>query len=286
MWCERIGGQTRQEGKLGYRGRRWLVLATAVCLLPTVGAARAQSDRNDERLRLERLLADGKESALVDWFRQNADQTLPFIDSYLEGGLKDIERGGDSASAQASFDRAVKFAAAADRAFDETIFSEYAKSFSGWDAEQRKRFRHGQRKFREARTVNDPKTIEKLQRESLEFARPLGDWWGTAMALGGLGEAQLVTKQYAAARDSLTEAARINGRLRLRQDQLIALLGAAAAELELSNPDAALELLATAEKLVKPDDPAELTAKLRQTSARARSAKPAGGPSGKSDEHP
>jgi tetratricopeptide (TPR) repeat protein len=153
----------------------------------------------------------------METFRRHADNVLPFIDSYLEGGLKVIEDGLDESIAWASYRKGVEFAKIADRTFSEVVFSQYAASFASWSPEERKRFRMGQAEFRAGREKkDDPAEAIKHYRKSLSFAEPLNDAWGTAMAHFGIAQAELALGNQDKAREAAMKASEWNGRMRLR----------------------------------------------------------------------
>ena len=117
--------------------------------------------------------------------------------------------------------RALRGAIAADEAFGRVIFGDYASAFIGWDSEQRTRFRQGQAAFgayrKLMRAARNPKldaakrldTLTQALAEAdgcLQHARPLGDWWGTAMGLGSVGAA---LEQLAARGDDAADATRL-----------------------------------------------------------------------------
>lgn len=114
------------------------------------------------------------------------------IDGDLEEGLALWERDGaaELAATRALYARALRGAAAADEAFDTALFGDYAASFAGWSVAQRHSFRHAQEIYgraREALAEGDHAAVLAHSRHCIEIAEPLGDWWGTAMALTGEG---------------------------------------------------------------------------------------------------
>jgi hypothetical protein len=83
-------------------------------------------------------------------------------------------------------------ASCADEAFGTAIFSDYASSFVGLDEAQQYKFRRGQAAHKEAQALlREKKGAEALEhaKECAELARPLGDWWGTAMGVAAMGKA-------------------------------------------------------------------------------------------------
>lgn len=234
-----------------------MILTWALPVLACVG----QGDPSEtSRAELERHLRAGEEAAVIDWFKAHPDAGLPFFDHYLEGGLKLIERGSDRASADASFEMGLKFAALADRALGEMSFSEYARAFAGWDAAQQKQFRAGQRLFREGMQAlkTDAARALGLCQQSLDQSKPLGDYWGTAMAQSGIGAARLAQKEYEPAKAAFTEAARLYERLHLRQDRAETFIELAKAQIGLGDESGARDTLQAAQRLLTTGDPPAL----------------------------
>ncbi|TAJ24056.1 MAG: hypothetical protein EPO68_02120 [Planctomycetota bacterium] len=147
----------------------------------------------DLRKAFEELDAKKDEAGLREFWKQNADATLGLIDSYLEGSLREIEKKGDASKIAAMQQLALRGAKAADAAHGRQIFADYASSFIGWDEAQRKSFRAGQKAFGKANAAlkkGDAAAALASAEECVKLARPLGDWWGTAMGLTASAEAQ------------------------------------------------------------------------------------------------
>ena len=69
---------------------------------------------------------------------------------------------------------------------------DYTAAFTGWDAEERVRFRAGQRAFGQSRAklaASDAPGALAAAEECLAHARALGDWWGTGMGWTAKGNA-------------------------------------------------------------------------------------------------
>jgi len=192
------------------------------------------ADDGMDKARMEKWLADGDDELIVQTFRRHPDDVLGFIDEYMEGGLKMIEEGKTEHEAMASFRIGVKFGKLADKAFGETIFTEYTASFASWSPAERKRFREGQKEYRagKAAMTEPAKALEHFEK-SLKLAEPLGDHWGTAMALAGVADAKLQLKKAAEVENSdsfsdalwaADRAIKLNEQLRLRQAQIEAAL--------------------------------------------------------------
>lgn len=209
------------------------------------------------RERIERMLADGDTDWIVQVFRRHADTVLPFVDHYLEGGLKMIEEGGDPANTADSFRRGLELAKLADKAFQEVIFTEYAASFGSWNAAEQKRFRQGQAEFRRGRKATDDPNVALAHFEkSLSLAEPLGDHWGSAMAYMGIAQTKMSMGAHEDAKKAGMKAAELNGRLRLRNQHIRARLLCGLVNAELGKPASGRGHLRIAwEQLRDSDDP-------------------------------
>jgi hypothetical protein len=227
----RIGAAAR-AGRRAALGALALLCASA---LPTALASPAQNPVQQVRQRFEELDALGDAAALREHWRAHEGLVLYAIDSYLEGGLKLLERSGASEAdeqVRASYERALRGARAADEALGRTIFSDYASAFTGWNAEQRASFRAGQRAFGEANGLSKQgKHAEARARaqECIDRARPLGDWWGTAMGLSGVGAASEALGEHEQALDAWQQARLINEALGLKGEGYEATRGSARA---------------------------------------------------------
>ncbi len=199
------------------------VTLTASFASSSIASPAAAADAID-KLRLQTMLIEGDVGMIAAVFRRHPGQTLPFIDSYLEGGLAMIEKGGDSApsSALQSFRMGIKFAKIADDAFGGTTFSEYANAFASFSPSEQKSFREGQRLFRAGMKAakDDPAAAIVSLKESLSLARSLGDLWGQAMAEQGIAEVgrTMGGEQLSMAYSASMSAAKLNQQLRLVDD--------------------------------------------------------------------
>ena len=163
-----------------------LFLATVFC--GTVSGQNTQAA-------FEKLVAEKATAEIVELWKKSPFETLPTIDSYLEGSLKLVETSAtpDQDAIKSMHAKALNGAGAADVAFGTVIFSEYASSFIGWNREQQKQFRLGQRAYSEAGAALQAKRFEAslaAGQDCLAKAQPLGDWWGTAMGYSAIGAAQ------------------------------------------------------------------------------------------------
>ncbi len=216
-------------------------------------------DPSDLTERFEALDDAGDRAGIVELWRAHPYDALPVIDSYLEGSLAAIEadpakRGSDEIEALHA--RALRGARAADQAFGRAIFSDYAASFAGWTAEEGARFRRGQQAFGEFRAASKAGRHESaLEHASacVELAEPLGDWWGTAMGLGGMGAALHALGRDAEALVPLSRARLLNhelglagseyGNLRTLVDVLVALDKSSRAKVAIESALVLAELL-------------------------------------------
>ena len=193
------------------------------------------------RERLQEMLSAGDDGLIVATFKRHPNATLPFIDSYLEGGLAMMEKGSANPTEAArnalqSFRMGVRFAKLADQAFGATDFSDYATAFASWSPSEQKAFREGQKLFREGMKLaksDAAKAIEALER-SLRLAEGLHDTWGQAMAQGALADLYLAqcegktgdeAETFLSKADQSSRAAvTLNRRVRLDEDRVSALL--------------------------------------------------------------
>jgi tetratricopeptide (TPR) repeat protein len=192
--------------------------------------------QQDVRKEFESMDQSDDTAGMVELWRENPRAALSVIDSYLEGSLRVVEKKGDAKEVAAMHTRALRGAKAASEAFDTPIFLDYASSFVGWSPEQQKSFRAGQAAFKAAAQALGSKDLEQAVaqgNECVRLARPLGDWWGTAMGLGILGQAEMQRGNAEAALEALSQARLINHDLRLLDDELECLLGMTDALLQL-----------------------------------------------------
>ncbi|MGE3163547.1 MAG: hypothetical protein AB7O52_01425 [Planctomycetota bacterium] len=144
--------------------------------------------------RFEALDAQGDRAGVVALWREHPDQALLVIDSYLEGSLSLREQSPtpDATQIRELHERALRGASAADEALGRKIFSDYAAAFVSWNAAERERFRAGQKAYGDAREALQAADYERalaFGQRCTELARPLGDWWGSAMGWSAIGAA-------------------------------------------------------------------------------------------------
>ncbi|MBL9150444.1 MAG: hypothetical protein JNM94_17295 [Phycisphaerae bacterium] len=209
--------------------RAFALVVAATATVTFVAPARAAEDDVFVKERLVGFLNADNGALVVATFKRYPGRTLPFIDSFLEGGLAMIEKDpAKEADAMQSFRTGVKFAKLADEAFGGTAFTDYATSFASWSPSERVSFREGQRLFREGMKTmkDDPKAAIASFEQSLRLADSLGDTWGRAMAWGGLAQAhaKIGGDNRALAADAATTAAELYGQVRLTDDAAQALI--------------------------------------------------------------
>jgi hypothetical protein len=214
-----------------------IAVVLAVLALAMLGADAAPVDDAMTRPRLEKMLADGDEAWVVQTFRRHPGQTLPFVDSYLEGGLAHIEKGGDLDEAQAMFRTGVRFGELAAEAFGDRTLATYAASFASWSPQEQTHFRAGQAAYKAGRKATDPNEARDHYAESFRLARPLGDGWGMAMAAGGLARASKMLGDDETAIHYARVGARLYKRLRLVDSELDLLLLGAEVEQRVAGAD-------------------------------------------------
>lgn len=238
-------------------------LALAVSSAPALPSALALSpttlgeDPPDVRGRFEALDDAGDQAGVEELWRAHPFEVLSVIDSYLEGSLAAIEaqklaRGSDEV--RAMHERALRGARAADRAFGRALFLDYASSFAGWSAEQATAFRAGQQAFGEHRTALRAGELERAlesARRCVELAEPLGDWWGTAMGLGGEGAALAALGRHEEALVPLARARVLNHDLGLASAEYRALRTLADSLLALERVQRARSALSQAVELAQ-----------------------------------
>lgn len=174
----------------------------------------------------EALWKAGDMPRLAQAFKQDGWQILPYIDSHCEGWMALLEQSADQtpdgqrrlAEMQA---KGRKLAAVADQALGDTRFAVYVDNFYGWDPEQRRQFREGQKLFGQgAQLASEAETPQQMLnaltslQQSLERSRPLGDTWGQSMALALIGRIQRENVLKPEARATLAEARRLGREIR------------------------------------------------------------------------
>ena len=196
-----------------------LLLSIAPVLTPSVAA-----DKKDVRKQFVELAGKKDKDALVALWKANPGAVLPVIDADLEGSLKDMEKGeaADSAKVKEKQQRALFGAECAALATGHPILVDYASSFVGWNAEQKRQFRDGQKVYGasgEALAKGDKAAALAKGKECIERASALGDWWGTAMGYDAVGRAAQALGGIDDAITALTQARLINHDLGLSGEE-------------------------------------------------------------------
>jgi hypothetical protein len=184
----------------------------AAALAPAPRAQQGDAVRTDYI-----ALFEGREKeGLLELWKEHPGEILTTIDADLEGSLALWERSPDAPDKAAIAhlqERALWGAEIASELTRNPIFADYAASFVGWNDEQKRSFRAGQKAFgksRKALESGDAKGALAAARDCIERARELGDWWGLAMGLQSEGEALALGETSAAAAAALAQARQIN----------------------------------------------------------------------------
>jgi hypothetical protein len=196
-----------------------LLLSIAPALTPSPAA-----DKKDVRKQYVELAGKKDKDAIVALWKANPGLVLQVIDQDLEGSLRDMEKGeaADSAKVKEKQQRALFGAECAAIATGHPIVVDYASSFVGWNAEQKRQFRDGQKvcgASGEALAKGDKATALAKGKECIERASALGDWWGTAMGYDAVGRAAQAMGGIDDALTALTHARLINHDLGLSGDE-------------------------------------------------------------------
>lgn len=193
-------------------------------LLSVAPAFAAPADMKEVRKQYVELAGKHDKDAVVALWKANPGIVLPVIDADLEGSLRDIEKGeaADSVKVKEKRERALFGAECATIATGHPIFLDYASSFVGWNADQQRQFRDGQKVYRassEALAKGDKSAALVKGRECVERASALGDWWGTAMGYDAVGRAAQALGGLDDALTALTQARLLNRDLGLADDE-------------------------------------------------------------------
>lgn len=199
-----------------------LVLLAAPALSPTPTLA---LDAKEVRKQFVALAEKQDRAALVELWKANKSVVLSTIDRDLEASLSEIEKGAkpDSEKVKALHARALFGAECAAEASGHPILLDYTSSFIGWNSAQQKSFREGQKAFGaagQALQKKDAQTALTKGQECYDKAIALGDWWGSAMGLDAIGNAQAALGNVDAALTALSQARLINHDLGLYGDEL------------------------------------------------------------------
>jgi hypothetical protein len=128
----------------------------------------------------------------------------------------------DSAKVKEKQQRALFGAECAVIATGHPILGDYASSFVGWNAEQKRQFRDGQKVYgasNDALAKGDKAAALVKGKECVERASALGDWWGTAMGYDAVGRAAQALGGLDDALTALSQARLLNHDLGLMGDE-------------------------------------------------------------------
>ena len=198
-----------------------LCLMVAMLAAPPAPAEDAMTaDRLERLVRIDRRLVG-------ETFRRHQGQVLPFVDGYLEGGLKIVEEGGDAEAVRASYRLGLEFASIASDTFGDEIYVRYAASFASWSPIEQQRFRAGQAAYRRGRGLEKDGDLDGALAaftEGRDLAAPLGDAWGEAMCVAGIARVEVARDQGITARAAASRAVELYTRLRLHGSEIEARL--------------------------------------------------------------
>lgn len=174
-------------------------------------ALEAQDERPNPMARYQALAEARDREGLAELWGSMPSSILPIFDGDLEGALATWEESPDAPDQEridALLARAVFAAEVASEVTGRPIFVDYATSFAGWDTEQKRSFRAGQKAFGAAARALGEGNAEAALAAAVEchtLALPLGDWWGAAMGLDAEGRSLLALERPA---EALTPASR------------------------------------------------------------------------------
>ncbi|MBL8858963.1 MAG: hypothetical protein JNL28_10690 [Planctomycetes bacterium] len=198
-------------------------------LLVTIApAVTPMTDAKTVRQQFVELAGKQDRAACLALWRANPSAVLGTIDADLEGSLKVREKSAypDLRKITEMLDRAMWGAEIAAEAGGHPMILDYASSFVGWNDAERKQFRAGQAAFGRAQKALDAKAADQALaagNECLQLARPLGDWWGTAMGFDAIAAAQAALGAHDKALEAASVARTIYHDLGLQGDEYIAL---------------------------------------------------------------
>ncbi len=224
-------------------------------LSPPMAAVFAQGNQNPSvQAEFEMLDTKKDQDGIIALWQKHPMETAFVIDTYLEGGLALFEQSGAEKKEEigAMYDRGLRGALAADKAFGRKIFSDYASSFIGWDNDEKKQFRFGQKSYNEAKDALQKGAYTDaftLANDSINAARPLGDWWGVAVAQTVSGEAQEGLDNFSGALVSFSEARLLFQNFGMMEDLLRSEMGMARSLVKLKRFPRALVTIESAQSI-------------------------------------
>lgn len=195
----------------------------------------------DVRTRFVELADKGDRAGVVALWKANPGEVLGTIDADLEGSLADKEKGAkrDAPEVLAQHKRALFGASCALEAGVDPLLADYVSSFVGFDSEQEKSFRGGQKAHGASRAAlkkKDAKGALAAADDCLAKACALGDWWGAQMGHADAARAHELAEDKKAALASWSQARDLAHDLQLQGDELGALSGMASCAKDLKLP--------------------------------------------------
>ena len=258
---------------------RPLIVLLCALLLPALGLPRQEGEDPSARVHSAYVTAAAAhdEEQLIALWRKHPDLVLVTIDRDVEGSLAMVEAAArsnaevDEDALAALHERAAFGALCAERATGHPILVDYVASFRSWNLAERTAFRSGQAahgKAREALRAGEFAQAQAAARECFELAAPLGDWWGSAMGLATLGEAQAAAGDHTSAISSLGRARLLYHDLGLAGAEMRVLTHLASSLQAKDRPERETEVvrnaLDLAERLGATELAKELTARARE----------------------
>ncbi|MBK7641609.1 MAG: hypothetical protein IPJ19_00940 [Planctomycetes bacterium] len=193
-------------------------------LLTIAPSLPARADFKEVRKQYVELAGKHDKDAVVALWKANPGMVLPAIDADLEGSLREQEKGNppNMEKVKEQHTRALFGAECATIATGHPILLDYASSFVGWNAEQKRQFRDGQKvcgASGAALKKGDNAGALAKGKECVERASALGDWWGTAMGYDAVGRAAQALGGMDDAITALSQARLLNHDLGLSGDE-------------------------------------------------------------------
>lgn len=217
------------------------MLATLLLALVPSSSIPALQEEPDVRARYVALADKGDRAGVVALWKANPGEVLGTIDADLEGSLADKEKGAkrDAPQVLAQHKRALFGASCATEAGVDPLLADYVSSFVGFDGEQEKSFRGGQKAHGASRAAlkkKDAKGALAAANDCIAKAAALGDWWGAQMGHADAAQAHELGEDRRAALASWSQARDLAHDLQLQGDELAALAGMARCAKDLKLP--------------------------------------------------
>ncbi|MEO0652632.1 MAG: hypothetical protein AAFZ65_18310 [Planctomycetota bacterium] len=223
-----------------------------------------QEEAQDPRSRYAQAASARDAQALRALFTEQPGLILFLFDGDLEGSLSVWEDAAGEPDPEALariaelHGRALFAARMATEVTGRPIFVDYATSFVGWNDEQKRSFRGGQKAFGQAREALQGQNFERALAHAVECrerAMPLGDWWGSAMGLDAEANALAALDRMDEALMAASQARLLWNQLGLAGNEIRSLLLMADASETLERPHRAHASVVAALALMKADDP-------------------------------